>query len=106
MPSVINIKEKRMSLKKLEDEVAKLRKDNKILKEENKELETHNKFLLDRLETWAERNFQVRQKWMNMTVDEVIAINKNKPDYAKEKELAKALDEQSERVSKMKAANG
>jgi hypothetical protein len=40
MPSVINIKEKRMSLKKLEDEVAKLRKDNKILKEENKELAT------------------------------------------------------------------
>jgi hypothetical protein len=32
MPSVINIKEKRMSLKKLEDEVAKLRKDNKDIK--------------------------------------------------------------------------
>jgi len=41
-----------------------------------------------------------------MTVDEVIAINKNKPDYSKEKELAKAWDEQSERVSKMKVANG
>jgi cell division protein FtsB len=80
-----------MSLKKLEDEVAKLRKDNKILKEENKELETHNKFLLDRLETWAERNFQERQKWMNMTVDEVIAINKNKPDYAKEKRISQSM---------------
>ena len=68
MPSITNIKEKRMSLKKLEEEVSKLRKDNKILKAENKELTTHNKFLTDRLEQWAERNFQERQKWMNMTV--------------------------------------
>ena len=47
-----------MSLKKLEEEVSKLRKDNKILRAENKELTTHNKFLLDRLETWAERTFK------------------------------------------------
>ena len=106
MPSVINIKEKRMSLKKLEEEVSKLRKDNKRLKAENKELSTHNKFLLDRLETWAERNFQERQKWMSMTVDEVIALNKNKHDYSKEKELAKTWEEHGERVANMKAANG
>lgn len=95
-----------MSLKKLEEEVSKLRKDNKILKAENKELTTHNKFLLDRLEQWAERNFQERQKWMSMTVDEVIALNRNKPDYAKEKELAKTWDEHSERVANMKVAVG
>ena len=95
-----------MSLKKLEEEVAKLRKDNKVLKAENKELTTHNKFLLDRLETWAERNFQERQKWMSMTVDEVIALNKNKHDYAKDKELAKTWEEHEERVANMKVANG
>jgi len=95
-----------MSLKKLEEEVTKLRKDNKILKAENKELTTHNKFLLGRLETWAERNFEERQKWMNMTVDEVIAFNKNKPDYTKDKELAKTWEEQEERVAQMKVANG
>ena len=106
MVKVINIKENDMSLKKLEEEVSRLRKDNKLLKAENKELITHNKFLTDRLETWAERNFQERQKWMNMTVDEVIALNKNKPDYAKEKELAKTWDEHSERVANMKVANG
>ena len=106
MPSVISIKEKRMSLKKLEEEVSKLRKDNKLLKAENKELITHNKFLLDRLETWAERNFQERQKWMSMTVDEVVAMSKTKNDYAKEKELAKTWEEHGERVSQMKVANG
>lgn len=106
MPSIINIQEKRMSLKKLEDEVTKLRKDNKILKAENKELITHNKFLLDRLEQWAERNFQERQKWMNMTVDEVVALSKTKNEYKKEKELAKTWEEHEERVSKMKVANG
>jgi len=102
-----------MSIKKLEEEVNKLRKDNKELRADNKELRAdnkeltiHNKFLLDRLETWAERNFQERQKWMNMTVDEVIAFNKDKPDYAKEKQLAKTWEKQEERVAQMKAANG
>tara|TARA_B100000900_G_C20106933_1_gene524275 strand:+ start:128 stop:415 length:288 start_codon:yes stop_codon:yes gene_type:complete len=95
-----------MSLKKLEEKVAELRKENKVLKAENKEVTIHNKFLLDRLETWAERNFQERQKWMNMTVDEVIAFNKDKPDYTKDKELAKTWEEHGERVSQMKVANG
>ena len=105
MPSIINIKEKRMSLKKLEEEVSKLRKDNKTLKAENKELVIHNKFLTDRLEQWAERNFQERQKWMNMTVDEVVALSKTKSDYAKEKQLAKTWEEHEERVANMKVAN-
>ena len=106
MHSIINIKEIRMSIKKQEDEVNKLRKDNKEKRADNKELTIHNKFLLDRLETWAERNFQERQKWMNMNVDEVIAFNKDKPDYAKEKQLAKTWEEHEERVANMKAANG
>lgn len=95
-----------MSLKKLEDRVEELRKENKILKKEYKEIVTHNKFLLDRLEQWAERNFQERQKRMNMTVDEVVAFNKDKHDYAKDKELAKTWEKQGERVAQMKASNG
>ena len=95
-----------MSLQRLEEEVAKLRKDNKMLKAENKELVIHNKFLTNRLEQWAERNFQERQKWMNMTVDEVVAMSKTKNDYRKEKELAKTWEEHEERVANMKVANG
>ena len=76
-----------MSLKKLEEQVAELRKENK--------------FLLDRLEIWAERNFQERQKRLNITVDEVVAMNKDKADYKKDKELAITWEEQSKRASQM-----
>ena len=90
-----------MSLKKLEEQVAELRKENKFLRKENKEITTHNKFLLDRLEIWAERNFQERQKRLNITVDEVVAMNKDKADYKKDKELAITWEEQSKRASQM-----
>jgi hypothetical protein len=40
---------------------------------------------------------------MSMTVDEVIALNKNKHDYAKDKELAKTWEEHEERVANMRA---
>tara|TARA_X000001316_G_C921233_1_gene35556 strand:+ start:474 stop:770 length:297 start_codon:yes stop_codon:yes gene_type:complete len=98
-----------MSLKKLEEQVTEYRKELKILRKENKELVIHNQFLIDRLETWAERNFQERQKRMNMTVDEVVAMNKDKHDYTKDKELARTWEEQSERsnqVNGLKVANG
>ena len=68
------------------------------LTEENKELRIQNKFLVDRLEVWAERNFAERQKNLNMTVDEVVEQSKNKTDYKKEQELAKTMDEVKERV--------
>lgn len=99
MPSIINIQEKKMTLAKLESEVIKLRKENKSLKSDKKDLIAHNKFLIERLEQWAERNFQERQLRMNMTVDEVIAFNKNRHDYNKEKEIAKTIDEHTERLS-------
>ena len=35
-----------------------------------------------------------------------IALNKNKHDYAKDKELAKTWEEHEERVANMKVANG
>tara|TARA_R110000744_G_scaffold346125_1_gene451622 strand:- start:1340 stop:1657 length:318 start_codon:yes stop_codon:yes gene_type:complete len=89
----LNNQEKYMSIKKLEEDVHKSRKENKELKKEIKELKIHNTFLLDRLEQWAERNFQERQKWMNMTIDEVLALSQSKSDYAKEKKLAREMEE-------------
>lgn len=43
-------------------ELAALEKQNRELKKANKELTTHNKFLEDRLEKWADKNFDLRQK--------------------------------------------
>ena len=54
-----------MSIDKLEKEVRELRK-------ENKELITHNKFLVQRLDKWAERNFELRTEFTNMPLTEKI----------------------------------
>lgn len=43
-------------------ELAALEKQNRELKKLNKELKTHNTFLEDRLEKWADKNFDLRQE--------------------------------------------
>ena len=44
------------------DDLDQLKKQVSELKKENKELKTHNKFLEDRLEKWADKNFDLRQE--------------------------------------------
>ena len=56
---------------------------------------------MDRLEVWAERNFEERQKSLNMTVDEVVEQSKHKQDFKKEQELAKTVDEVKERLKNL-----
>jgi septal ring factor EnvC (AmiA/AmiB activator) len=46
----------------LEKQNRDLEKNNKELRKDNKELKTHNKFLEDRLEKWADKNFDLRQE--------------------------------------------
>ncbi len=67
------------TLKEMEAQVLKVKERSRErlkminqLTEENKELRIQNKFLVDRLEVWAERNFEERQKNINMTVEEVV----------------------------------
>ena len=47
----------------------------KELKEENKELKIHNVFLLERLDSWADKNFNLRK--------ENEELKRNKPEFAK-----------------------
>jgi hypothetical protein len=93
------------TLKEMEAQVLKVKERSRErlkiinqLTEENKELRIQNKFLVDRLEVWAERNFEERQKSLNMTVDEVVEQSKHKQDFKKEQELAKTVDEVKERL--------
>lgn len=85
----------------------KNREKNKIIKEQDeeiKELRLQNKFLVDRLEVWAERNFQTRQEKLNMTVDDVVEQSKTKTDYRqqqKAQELAEVVDKAKEGASKL-----
>ena len=96
------------TLKEMEAQVLKVKERSRErlkiinqLTEENKELRIQNKFLVDRLEVWAERNFAERQRNINMTVDEVVEQSKNKMDYKKEQEIAKTVDEVTERVKNL-----
>tara|TARA_E500000178_G_C16950133_1_gene720829 strand:+ start:204 stop:527 length:324 start_codon:yes stop_codon:yes gene_type:complete len=96
------------TLKEMEAQVLKVKERSRErlkiinqLTEENKELRIQNKFLVDRLEVWAERNFEERQKSLNMTVDEVVEQSKHKQDFKKEQELAKTVDEVKERLKNL-----
>jgi len=96
------------TLKEMEAQVLKVKERSRErlkiinqLTEENKELRIQNKFLVDRLEVWAERNFEERQKSLNMTVDDVVAQSKHKQDFKKEQELAKTVDEVNERLKNL-----
>ena len=91
-------------LKKAKDKSRERLKRIKELEEENREMRTQNKFLVDRLEVWAERNFQARQDKLNMTVDDVVQQSRNKLDYQqlqKTQELAEAVDKAREDASKL-----
>jgi RNA processing factor Prp31 len=96
------------TLKEMEAQVLKVKERSRErlkiinqLTEENKELRIQNKFLVDRLEVWAERNFEERQRSLNMTVDEVVEQSKHKQDFKKEQELAKTVDEVKERLKNL-----
>ena len=91
-------------LKKAKEKSRERLKRIKELEEENREMRTQNKFLVDRLEVWAERNFQTRQDKLNMTVDDVVEQSKTKTDYRqqqKAQELAKVVDKAKEGASKL-----
>jgi len=45
-----------------------LEKNNRELKKENKEMKVHNKFLEERLEKWADKNFDLRQELMKQNL--------------------------------------
>ena len=41
-----------------------IEKQNRELKKENKDMKVHNKFLEERLDKWADKNFELRQELM------------------------------------------
>ncbi len=98
------VKELEEQLKKAKDKNRERLKTIKEQEVELKELRLQNKFLVDRLEVWAERNFQTRQEKINMTVDDVLEQSKTKTDYRqqqKAQELAEVVDKAREGASKL-----
>ncbi len=69
-----------------------VQKELRSLKKEVRELRTHNKFLLDRLDLAHEKNAKLREEKNNMTVDDVVLMQKSKAEYAAS--LEKSISEQ------------
>jgi len=76
-------------------------------KKELRELRTHNKFLLERLELGHERAYELRQKIMTMTFDDIIKnqqeLSKYQEKMAKDKELVDTFENQVKQSEKLNA---
>lgn len=88
------------TLKEVEALLRKSKKENRELRKENEELKLREKFYQDRLEIAHEKNAILREEKRNITVDDVIALQKAKADYASSQN--KSLTEQLEIQEKKK----
>ncbi len=79
--------------KELESQLRKIKK-------ECRELKTHVKFLTDRLELAHDRNADLRKKMMTMTIDDVVAQQKEFAIYqqklSKDQEFIETFEKQTE----------
>tara|TARA_R100001460_G_scaffold163_3_gene716 strand:+ start:476 stop:790 length:315 start_codon:yes stop_codon:yes gene_type:complete len=70
------------TIKEVEALLRKAKKENRELKKDNDEKNLHIKFLNERLDNWADKNAQLREEKLKITVDDVLAFQKSKADYA------------------------
>jgi len=87
------------TLKEVEALLRKSKKENRELKKDNDEKDLHIKFLNERLDNWADKNAQLREEKLKITVDDVIAFQKSKADYASSQN--QSLTEQLEKQEKV-----
>ena len=82
--------------KELEALLRKAKKENRELKKDNKEKDLHIKFLNERLDNWADKNAKLREEKLKITVDDVVAWQKSKAEYAssQNQSLAEQLEKQ------------
>lgn len=88
------------TLKEVESELRKSKKEKRELEEKIKESEIREKLYLERLDNWAVKNQELNYKINNMTIDEVIKIQKAKVQYTekylKDKEITDSFEKQSQ----------
>ena len=57
------------TLKEVEALLRKSKKENRELKKDNDEKDLHIKFLNERLDNWADKNAQLREEKLKITVE-------------------------------------
>ena len=82
--------------KELEALLRKAKKENRELKKDNEEKDLHIRFLNERLDNWADKNAKLREEKLKITVDDVVAWQKSKAEYAssQNQSLAEQLQKQ------------
>ncbi len=87
------------TLKEVEALLRKVKKENRDLRKDIEEKDLHIKFLNERLDNWAEKNALLREEKLKITVDDVIAFQKAKAEYASSQN--RSLTEQLEKQEKV-----
>ena len=87
------------TLKEVEVLLRKVKKENRELKKAIEEKDLHIKFLNERLDNWADKNALLREEKLKITVDDVIAFQKAKAEYASSQN--RSLTEQLEKQEKV-----
>jgi predicted nuclease with TOPRIM domain len=84
------------TVKEVEALLRKAKKENRELKKDNEEKDLHIKFLNERLDNWADKNAKLREEKLKITVDDVVAWQKSKAEYAssQNQSLAEQLEKQ------------
>ena len=84
------------TVKQVEALLRKAKKENRELKKDNEEKDLHIKVLNERLDNWADKNAKLREEKLKITVDDVVAFQKAKAEYAssQNQSLAEQLQKQ------------
>lgn len=84
----------------LKIQLRKAKKDLREAREELKEAKVREKLYLERLDNWATKNQDLNYKINNMTIDEVVKMQKAKAEYTekylKDKEITESFEKQSQ----------
>ena len=88
------------TLKEVESQLRKSKKEKRELEQKIKEYEIREKLYLERLDNWAIKNQDLNYKINNMTIDDVVKIQKAKAEYTekylKDKEITESFEKQSQ----------
>ena len=84
----------------LQQQLRKSKKEKRELEQKIKEYEIREKLYLERLDNWAIKNQDLNYKINNMTIDDVVKIQKAKAEYTekylKDKEITESFEKQSQ----------
>ena len=84
----------------LQQQLRKSKKEKRELEQKIKEYEIREKLYLERLDNWAAKNQDLNYKINNMTIDDVVKIQKAKAEYTekylKDKQITESFEKQSQ----------